>query len=134
MASVGLESAQAARRWPAAAGSSRGSRGRGRRRAPRGGPAASVSATWTSRQIAPVVRGARSARRARRRRRRCPSGRRQDARRHEVDAHRDPAALAGEAERLRLLGDAGDGDGRVRLLERLEVDVLADARVVRRAR
>src|SRR4051794_5262065 len=54
------------------------------------------------------------------------------ARRHEVDAHRNPAPLAGQPERLGLLGDARHGDRRMWLLKRLEVDVLADARVVLR--
>src|SRR5205814_1292729 len=47
--------------------------------------------------------------------------------RHEIDAHRDPTPLAGQAERFRAFADAGHGDRRVRALERLHVEL--DARV-----
>src|SRR2546426_4122061 len=54
----------------------------------------------------------------------------QDARRHEVDGHRQVAALAGQAERLRLRRHAGHADRRVRLLIRLQVQAQADVVLV----
>src|SRR5207237_2812319 len=56
----------------------------------------------------------------------------QAARRDGVDAHWNPAALAGQGERLGLLRHTCDRDWRMGLLVRLEVDVLADAREVLR--
>ena len=46
----------------------------------------------------------------------------EDAGRHEVDAHRDVAALAGQDQRVRLLGDARHRDRRMGPLEGPEVE------------
>jgi len=53
----------------------------------------------------------------------------QNARRHEVDGHRDVAALAREHERLRVRGHAGHADRRVRLLVGPQMQAQADVRL-----
>ena len=53
----------------------------------------------------------------------------EQARRHHVDAHRNPAALAGQQQRVRLGRDARHGDRRVRLLVGLQVHSQPNVRV-----